>query len=118
MGLDSLFFQISREKLINSSCKNPLYSIQRWLQLGFHLQKLQEQGTLNGVRFQLVLVERQVDRLAGYRSIDESANFKASIDQMEKALELTKIEAEMLRGQLHLSLQAVGEANTFSALFT
>lgn len=55
------------------------------------------------------MVERQVDRLAGHRSIDESAKFKASIEQLEKALETTKIEAEMLGGQLHVSLQAVGK---------
>ena len=73
------------------------------------LQDLQEQGTLNGIRFQLVLVERQVDRLAGHGSADESAKHKAIIEKLEEALASAKADTEVLSGQLQTSLEAAGK---------
>ena len=61
------------------------------------------------MRFQLVMVERRLDRLAGQESIDETAKDKATIVKLEEASALVEADAEMLSGQLQISLQAAGE---------
>lgn len=54
------------------------------------------------------MVERQVDRLAGHRDIDESAKFKAMVLKLESALEAAKADALLLTQQLDISTKGAG----------
>lgn len=72
------------------------------------VQDLHEEETLNRVRFQLVTVERQVDRLAGHRSVDETAKLQVTIENLRKACASAKADADLLTSQVQLSESDLG----------
>ena len=63
-------------------------------------QDLHEEETLNRVRFQLVMVERQVDRLSGYIGEDATAKLEAVAGKLQLALTAAESDVELLKRQL------------------
>ena len=78
------------------------------------MQEIQEEEALNGVRFQAVMAERQLDRLAGHRTVDETAMLQASVSKLEKELSAVSAEVNLLNDQVQIGTKDLGESSLTS----
>lgn len=73
------------------------------------MQELQEEETLNHIRFQLVMAERRYDDIAGMHNQDDSVELQTLVMKLEAASKNAMAKQTLVEDQLQLSCKEVGE---------
>ena len=72
------------------------------------LQAARQEEVLYRARYQLVMLEKKADQLAGTRSKEESLALQATIQQQTQALEAAQADTVLVQGQVQKAEEDLG----------